>query len=282
MRLRFAAVAAAVCLAASLAGTGAHAQRGWEAGAFLGGGHYFGDLNRDFNLGDPGPAGMLLARYNFSTRWAARLGASYTRVRADDADSPNVFERARNLSFRSDVFDGNLALEFNFLPYVHGSREEFFTPYVFAGLTVAHFNPTAELDGERYRLRDFGTEGQFPGEEYYTTALGIGYGLGFKLDLTYEWSLNFELHARQLFTDYLDDVSTVYPDREDLLDRPGGEIAAALSDRSGEVDVPGATDFGIGIPGRQRGDATGDDQYGALTVGLVYYFGQLRCPDVGR
>ena len=259
---------------------GLHAQRGWEVGAGVGGGHYFGDLNKDFNLGDPGPAAMLLARYNFSTRWSTRLTAGYTRVSAADADSPNAFERARNLSFRSDVFDGNLALEFNFLPYVHGSRDQYFTPYVFAGLTFSKFDPTAELDGVRYSLRDFGTEGQFPGEEYFDTSLGIGYGLGLKLDLTYEWSLNFELHARSLLTDYLDDVSTVYPDREDLLDRDRGAIAAALSDRSGEVDLTG--EFGIGVEGRQRGDATDDDHYGGLTVALVYYFGQLRCPDLSK
>ena len=265
-----------------LACTSALAQRGWEVGGFLGGGHYFGDLNKDFNLGDPGPAAMALARYNFSTRWAARLGGSFTRVSASDADSPNVFERARNLSFRSNVWDANLAMEFNFLPYTHGSREEYFTPYVFAGLTFAKFNPTAELDGVRYDLRDLGTEGQFAGEEYFDTSLGIGYGLGLKVDLTYEWSLNFELHARQLFTDYLDDVSTVYPDRDDVLNRENGEIAAALSDRSGEVLVTGAEEFGIGVPGRQRGDATNDDQYGSLTVGLVYYFGQLRCPTISE
>lgn len=273
---------ASLLLVALVAAATAHAQRGWEVGAFAGGGHYFGDLNKDFNLGDPGLAGMALARYNVSDRWAARLGVSYTRVSAADADSPNIYERARNLSFRSDVIDGNLAMEFNFLPYVHGSREEYFTPYVFAGLTVAKFNPTAELDGERYVLRDLATEGQFAGEEYVNTVLGVGYGLGLKLDLSYEWSLNFEVQARALLTDYLDDVSTVYPDPDEFTNRDNGAVAAALSDRSGEVDVMGAPDFRIGVEGRQRGDANNNDQYGSLTVGLVYYFGQLRCPDVGR
>ena len=245
----------------------------------LGAGHYFGDLNTDFRLNDPGLAFGGIVRYNFSNRWSSRLSVAYTRVAASDADSRNVFERARNLHFRSNVVDGALGLEFNFLPYEHGSRDQFFTPYVFAGLLVSSFNPKAELDGEWVALRDFGTEGQFTGDEYYTTALGLNYGLGLKVDLSAEWSLNFEINARQLFSDYLDDVSTVYPDMEDLRDLRG-EDAVRLSDRS--LLIEGVNDRPLGELGRTRGNADDRDQYGALTVGLFYYFGSLRCPDYGR
>ena len=267
-------------LVCGLAGaTALYAQEGFELGAKLGAGHYFGDLNTDFRVNDPGLAFGVMARYNFSTRWSTRLAASYTRVAASDADSRNIFERARNLSFRSDVIDAALGLEFNFLQYEHGSRDQFFTPYVFAGLLLSHFNPEAELDGTYVRLRDYGTEGQFTGEEYYTTGLGIDYGLGLKLDLNAEWSLNFEINARQLFSDYLDDVSTVYPDVEDLRDLRG-EDAVRLSDRS--ILIEGVNDRPLGELGRQRGNADDRDQYGAITVGLFYYFGDLKCPDYGR
>ena len=43
--------------------------------------------------------------------------------------------------------------------------------------------------------------------------------MGLKYDLNYEWSLNVELSVRQPGTDYLDDVSTVYPDMFELADR---------------------------------------------------------------
>ena len=256
----------------------ADAQRGWEAGAGLGVGHYFGDLNTSLSLDDPGLNVTALARYNFSNRWAARIKGSYMRVAGSDANSANAYERARNLSFASDVIDGALGMEFNFLPYDHGDRDNFWTPYVFASFMVSSFQPEAELDGVTYRLRDFGTEGQLPGEEYYTTALGLSYGLGFKLDLTYEWSLNFELNARQLFSDYLDDVSTVYPDTEDLSDLRG-DIAVALSDPS--IIIDGVNERKLGEEGRLRGDASDNDQYAGFTVSLMYYFGDLRCPDYG-
>ena len=280
MRTLRAAAAAALLVAVAVApGTPLRAQAGWEAGLHVGAGHYFGDLNTDFSLNDPGINLAAVARYNFSNRWSTRLMASYMRVAASDADSPNNYERARNLHFRSDVLDLGLGMEFNFLRYDHGSRDDFWTPYVFASFMVSQFDPQAELDGQWVDLRDFGTEGQFLGEEYYTTALGLTYGIGVKLDLTYEWSLNFELNARQLFSDYLDDVSTVYPDAEDLRDIRG-EDAVRLSDPS--ILIEGVNDQTLGETGRLRGNPSDRDQYAGLTVGLVYYFGDLRCPDYGK
>lgn len=255
------------------------AQKGWEAGGWLGGSFYFGDLNTSFDLSKPGLAGGVIARYNFNDRVCFKLSGNIGSVRADDADSKNIFERARNLSFQSMIIDATAQFEFNFLPYIHGSRDQFYTPYIFGGFSVFHFNPKASLDGTLYELRPLGTEGQFKGEEYYSVQGGFAYGVGFKIDLSYEWSLNFELGARYLFTDYLDDVSTVYPDRSDLL-KTRGEIAAALSDRS--ILIPGVNDSQIGEPGRQRGDSNFNDSYILLGVGLVYYFGDVRCPEYGR
>lgn len=254
------------------------AQRGWEAGFWLGATHYFGDLNTNYDLGLPGVAGGVLARFNFNDRICMKLSGNYGTVRGDDSRSQNVFERARNLSFESPVMDAALQFEFNFLPYRHGSKDEFFTPYLLGGLSAFYYNPKAEYQGELYELRNLGTEGQFKGEEYYTISSSWVYGLGFKVDLNYEWSINVELSGRRLFTDYLDDVSTVYPDKTDLL-RNRGEIAAALSDRS--IVIPGVNEGQLGEEGRQRGDSTNKDSYFFLGVGVAYYFGDLKCPEYG-
>lgn len=252
-----------------------NAQNGWEAGVWLGTTNYFGDLNTSYDLSRPGLSGGIIARYNFNNRIAIKFSGSYGSVSADDAESSNTFERARNLSFESPIFDATAQFEFNFLPYIHGSKDYFFTPYLFAGFTGFYFNPKAELDGVLYELRELGTEGQFKGEEYYTIQGGFAYGGGIKLDLSYEWSINIEIGARYLYTDYLDDVSTTYPDREDLL-RDRGEIAVALSDRSVEIDgLDGST---IGEPETQRGNSNINDSYIMLGVGILYYFGDLKCP----
>ena len=118
----------------------AHAQRGWEAGPWLGTTFYFGDLNTNYSLARPNVAGGLIARFNFNNRVGIKFGANYGQIEASDSDSDNAFEKARNLSFRSNVFDVTAGFEFNFLPYNHGSKYDFYTPYIFGGLTVFSFN----------------------------------------------------------------------------------------------------------------------------------------------
>ena len=260
------------------------AQEGLEAGGWLGITNYFGDLNTNMRLNQVNPAGGIGFRYNFNERIAVKLSGNMGTVEAYDSDSPNIFERARNLHFKSTVADAGLALEFNFLPYNHGSDDEFWTPYLFLGLGVNYFNPKAELDGEWYELRPLGTEGQFKGEEYYTVTGGWIYGAGFKIDLSYEWSLNIELSARRLFSDYLDDVSSVYPDADNVEDLRG-EFATRFIDRSGELYATNpdfftrnGLEFPIGEEGRQRGNADDKDTYAYFGIGIYYYFGDLKCP----
>lgn len=257
--------------------TSTQAQQGWELGGWIGGTHYFGDLNTTFSLKSPGLAGGIVARYNFNERLCLKFSGNYIKIGADDADSDNSFERARNLNFKSDILDATFQFEFNFLPYTHGSKDEFYTPYLFAGFTILNFNPKTTLDDEVIELRALGTEGQFRGEEYYSITGGLAYGVGLKFDLSYRWSLNIELSGRKIFTDYLDDVSGSYPDLDDL-EAMRGPLAVALSDRS--ISAEGNPI--IGEEGRQRGNGRDNDKYATLGVGIVYYFGSLKCPPITR
>ena len=262
-----------------------YAQQGAEFGAFIGGAHYFGDLNSNYRISDPKFAFGLVGRYNFNERIALKLAGSVGKIAASDTDSNNTFEKRRNLDFQSNISDISAQIEFNFLPLFHGSKDQFFSPYLFAGLAVTRFNPqttycenspstpVSQCSGSVRvaDLRPLGTEGQFQGEEYYTTSGALAFGAGLKLSLNYEWSINVELSARRMFTDYLDDVSSVYPEPNDL-ENLRGPLAVALSDRS--LTDPEK----IGEPGRQRGNNQSKDALAFLTVGIVYYFGDLKCP----
>lgn len=252
------------------------AQKGWEAGGWGGVSNYFGDLNTTFSTKYPGAAGGIITRFNFNERLCAKLSFNYGSISADDKNSENVFEKRRNLHFKSTLADAAAQFEFNFLPYNYFDRSQWFSPYLFAGFNVFNFNPKAQVDGKWYNLRPLGTEGQFRGEEYYTTQMGLVYGGGLKIAISETWALNLELSARKLFTDYLDDVSSVYPNMNDLK-KQRGEIAVKLSDPS-EIDVEGRK---LGLFGRQRGDKKSNDMYTFLGLGLVYYFGDLKCPVVG-
>ncbi len=263
-------------IACILFSVSARGQKGYEIGGFLGVANYIGDINPDYSLKTPGPSIGVVGRYNFNTRTSLRFDMAAGRLAGKDALSENPFQQARNLSFRTDYLDGAINLEFNFFSLVHGSRDKYFTPYVFGGLAFAYYNPKAKLDDQWHALRPLGTEGQSGNDAYSRVAGGLGYGLGVKLDFNYEWSLNVELCARQLGTDYLDDVSTVYPEKTELLVRRG-ELAVRLSDRSGELGGEP-----IGAPGRQRGVSGDNDAYYTFRVGLVYYIGLLQCPSISR
>jgi hypothetical protein len=251
--------------------------RGYEIGGFLGITNYAGDINQNFSFKSLGGSLAAVGRYNFNGRTSLRFDVGAGRIAGRDSVSENSFQRARNLSFRTDYVDWSFNFEFNFFNLVHGSRDQYFTPYIFGGLAFAYYNPRAQLDGEWYALRDLGTEGQAIGREYSRVTAGMSIGFGFKLDLTEVWSLNAEIAGRFMGTDYLDDVSTVYPDMGTLLARRG-EIAVRLSDRS----VEGGEDVPIGAPGRQRGNSDDKDGYYTMKVGLVYYIGIVPCPSISR
>ncbi len=250
------------------------AQRGWEIGGWLGTSYYFGDLNTQFSLKTPGLAAGGVARFNFNDRLSLKFGANYGNISADDANSTNAFERRRNLNFRSIVLDGSVQFEFNFLPLIYGSADYPFTPYLFGGINFFYFNPQGKYNGQWYDLRPLGTEGQAKGEEYYSLQRGWVYGIGTKWAFNETWAFNFELSSRKLNTGYLDDVSGVYPNTTTLY-HERGPVAVALSDPS----VPAPDGSKLGLQGRQRGTGN-NDMYLFLEFGLVYYFGDLKCPAV--
>lgn len=254
-----------------------HAQNetGIEIGGWLGASYYFGDLNTGFSLSNPDYAGGLIFRYNMNSRINIKSSLNYGRFSYADADSDILFERTRNLSFHSNVWDLTGQLEFNFLPFEHGHREHWYTPYMFIGLSAFHFNPKAELNGVTYNLSDFGTEGQTPGDEYSLTQLALAYGVGYKFDITPKWSINIEISNRLLGTDYFDDVSGVYPDLDEL-ESLRGPTSRQLSDRSIEEDNV----FSLGEEGVQRGNSRRNDSYHFAQIGLLYYIGWRKCPAI--
>jgi hypothetical protein len=249
------------------------AQEGWELGGFVGMSTYYGDLNPKFSFKRLGPSLGVLARKNFDGRLCFRVAASYANVGASDKKAKGEFERARNLSFSSNIFEASAVMEFNFQDF-HSNRrgDKPVAPFLMAGLGVLHFNPTTVYEGVRYNLRDMGTEGQARGEEYGLVTGAVILGGGVKIDMNQNLSWNVEISGRLAFTDYLDDVSGVYGDPNAIAGYHG-DIAAALADRSVEIGER------IGRAGRQRGDSKANDSYVFLTVGLAYRFIPIGCPS---
>ncbi|MFK8101416.1 MAG: DUF6089 family protein [Saprospiraceae bacterium] len=201
-------------------------------------------------------------RYNINNYFATKINANYGKISGDDSKSDDNGRKARNLSFRSNLFEVGLHVEFNILGYQPYNLERVFSPYIFGGIALVNFKPQAELEGEWYDLQPLGTEGQglpeYPEKKpYKLTEFSLPVGFGLKYALNDAWNIGLEIGVRKTFTDYLDDVSGTYPDAGTLLETKG-EVAAALSNRTEEVKRAGDL----------RGDAGDDDWYfmGGLTI----------------
>ncbi|MGB0840300.1 MAG: DUF6089 family protein [Chitinophagales bacterium] len=252
-------------------------QQSSEVGLWIGSGTYFGDLNPDYSLRQTLPAAGVLYRFDVNPYVALRAGASFTRLQHRDAISDNPYQLARNLSFRSNILEFSGNVELHFMEYIIGDKKHFFTPYLTAGVGLFYFNPEAELNGEWYNLREVGTEGQnnsdYSGnEKYKQTYVAIPVGLGFKYWAAGAWNFYVEAAYRSTFTDYLDDVSTVYVDNFLLADDP---TTVALSDRSAETGINP-----IGVEGKQRGDTSSNDGYMLLNVGVTYTIFNRKCKKI--
>jgi len=259
-----------VCLFLSSA---LQSQEGIEYGGHVGIAYYFGDLNTSYNLSKPGYAIGLKFRRNYNERLSLAGSIDYARISASDSNSNNAFEKNRNLDFYSNIIDGSVVLEFNFFPYTHGSEDEYYTPYLFGGMSMMRFNPKTELDGETYNLREFGTEGQFQGNEYGLMTAAFVYGIGLKWDINRDWSLNAQISGRNVFSDYIDDVSQAYPEFSTLSSQRGA-VAVDLSNRSLDPDFASA--------GLQRGNGKSNDVVYFFSFGIMRYIGQLKCPPISK
>lgn len=250
-----------------------NAQKGFEVGGWLGTSHYYGDLNTTLRIQKPGIAAGIIGKYNLNTRISFRSSLNYGKVAADDASSTNNYERSRNLQFSSIIFDMSNAIEFNFFDFVHGSKDRVFTPFIYGGFNVFYYNPKADLNGVSYNLRKMGTEGQYLGQEYNTFGSGWLLGGGIKYALNKNANIAIEISTRFLSTDYLDDVSTTFPDKSELISTRG-PIAVSLSDRS--------LNEGFGQVGRQRGDSKDNDRYVFFGISYLRYFGGISCPNISK
>jgi hypothetical protein len=239
-----------------------------EVGLGAGLGYYVGDVNPTFHWRFPHVGATGFYRYNLDNHWSFRGGLVYQKVSAADSLGVFDFQSVRNLSFESEIFEVHGAVEFNFLPFFPGrNNSRSITPHVFWGLGLFHFNPKTTYNGELVALATLGTEGQgTPGNAFYSKVAGaMPFGIGLKWRFAPRWSLMAEWGMRMTFTDYLDDVSSVYTDLGQLLTIRG----------QAAVDLADPNPPGLGEPPRtsyMRGTRNDVDWYSFLHVSLVFNF----------
>ena len=208
------------------------------------------------------------------------LGYQYGKI--SGADSLIGNSDFRNLHFFSTVHDIRLLayidlrkIWMKIKPRKTVGRADwepgFTGPNLILGLGFFNFNPQGELDGEKFDLQKLGTEGQhISGGDYPTPyslwAFNLKYGAGIGYNVSRQVNLELQLLYYKTFTDYLDDVSTEYPNYNELIKSDNGDITSYFT--------YGGKDGSKVQEGKPRGNSAKND--GIVTLGLkvTYTFGR--------
>jgi hypothetical protein len=250
----------------------------------LGGANQVGtDFVKDLELSETNLAIEVGWRYKLNQRMALNSHLTYGQVSGDDKLTDEFFRSYRNLNFKSNIWELGTNFEFAFvreqpghryrLKGVRGKRGFEIAVYGFVGVTAFHMNPKGELNGDWHELQPLGTEGQGVSgsgkSKYKRLQLAIPLGIGFKYNFDRQWGIQLQYGIRKTFTDYIDDVSTEYYSRAEIL-QSNGLLAAQMADKSsGEFEY-------ITEPGAQRGDSSDKDSYMFAIVSVVYKFSTGR------
>ncbi len=245
-----------------------------ELGARFGIANYIGDLASRPVPSESNLAGGLMLRANLTSQWKFRTALSVGRISGEDRKAQN--DGFTNLNFRTTIQELELTMEYDFFPFLPGSANLTFTPYVFGGIAGFRFDPQAQTVGNTYiKLRELGTEGQFIDgsnlKPYSQFGLAVPFGLGFKKTVSDNIIFGLEAGLRPTLTDYLDDVSGYYPDFTELAKTEFGGTAVSLSDRRPEAGLEAA------VPGTLRGNPNNRDWYGFIFISLTKKLGASPC-----
>jgi hypothetical protein len=209
--------------------------------------------------------------YELKEQIMIRGGFTYSVVGGADRFSRDDSLLARNLAFETKITEFSLVGEY----YFFNLYNQKFSPYIFGGIAVFHYNPYA-FNGSTQKifLKPLSTEGQglsqYPDRKSYAlTQPALPFGGGIKYAINDNLRLGLELGMRKLFTDYFDDVSTTYVDPNDLL-AAKGQVAVDMSYRGDEL--PGGNP-NYPAKGAQRGGSKYKDWYYFLGLHLTYRLG---------
>ena len=269
------------------------AQKQFDLGFRAGAANYIGEIGgngeprpflMDVQLVQTSPTLGTFVRWGVANRISLQADLNFVQIRQNDAQSGDPARRARNLHFRNQMFETGLRADWTFLDKGRVVRE---TPRqrqriglemaLYAGVAGVLHNPQARVlydplnqwGGEWHDLRPLRTEGQV--ESYGSLIVALPVGVRAAFDFGHRWKLGIEATWRTTFTDYLDDISGVYANPDQL-----DPLARALSSQA-HPDVVEAVnaEFGTNLSvsnfqfseaGTYRGNPNSNDGYGTIEI----------------
>ncbi|MCX8478586.1 MAG: DUF6089 family protein [Chitinophagales bacterium] len=237
----------------------------WELGVNYGESHYNGDLSKNFfQVVNMNQALGAFVRYQHTRYWAYRISYTKGTLSASDANNKTSL-RYRNLSFTSPLQELSLVVE-SHIPEFSVCKNFNWSGYVFAGIAGFKFRPSNQYGD----LQSLHTEGQGTSSNpnlkpYKLTQIAIPFGIGIKFVPLRPIVIGAEIGFRKTFTDYIDDVSTRYPDAKVLAEEVGANAVAAAFSGYGGSNPQSKKSF-------QRGNPQFKDAYWIAQLSLSYCF----------
>ncbi|WP_414617972.1 hypothetical protein [Dyadobacter sp. 32] len=217
--------------------------------------YYTGELSDGVNMKHLGlgPSLSLGGLYRLTENVSARAEIRFYQV-SQDRQFSKKFEK--NLSFRTRNPDISLGIQADLFSFNQRAKVN---PYLFGGVGVTYLTPKAKLDGTWHSLAPLTTEGA----SYNRIPLVLTGGLGVSMSVSDRLGVGLELCNNFLQSDYLDDVSTFYPNPDAL----PSDLARRLSDRSSEIGQEAQQ------PGWIRGNPKSNDAYLFFQLRATYLIG---------
>ncbi|WP_117881891.1 type IX secretion system protein PorG [Aureibaculum luteum] len=159
----------------------------YEAGVFLGGSNYVGDIGSEFYIQPNRIALGGVAKFNYTPRITFRATGLYTRLSDNDNKAQSSVRQDRGLQFTNSILEAALGVEFSFFKYSLNKTGFTQTPYIIAQVGAVNY---AIIDDNGSNTR--------------TTSLVIPIGLGYKMKLMENVGIALETSFRYTFKDVID------------------------------------------------------------------------------
>ena len=170
-----------------------------EAGVFVGGSNYIGDVGPTTYINPNSMAFGGVGKFNYSSRITFRGTLTYTNLKItnEKVARPTSFGTGLNYDFSNRILDATLGVEFSFFKYNLIKSGYTQTPYIIAGLGLNNYRAVQD-DSSSKR----------------TTNFSLPFGIGYKMKLAESIGITFETSFRYTFKDNIDGNNPTIPARQ--------------------------------------------------------------------
>ena len=164
-----------------------------EFGIFVGGSNFIGDVGATDYIAPKQLAFGAIYKWNRSKRHSYRVSLTFTELEGDDNNSDDPSRQIRDYKFNNNILELSAGMEFTFFDFDLHNGGTVSTPYLYSGVSVA-----------KHDNFFFNPDGTIEDEDTTSYAFGIPIVLGYKVAVSTDFILAFEIGARYTFSDELD------------------------------------------------------------------------------